>query len=134
MRNILSAASLLLLGGLALAPATASAASYICAINEVYECEAVTGCHRVPAEAINLSELVVLDTDKKLLTSIGIGEDAKSEDIEGLNATDKNILLYGTQGSDTWNATVSLEDGSLAGGIASGGSSFSLFGKCTNKP
>jgi hypothetical protein len=117
-------------------PVMASAAasgSYICAIGEVYECQGVTGCKRVSTDAINLSEFIVLDTDKKQLTSASMGETPRTEDIEGLSSTDKNIFLYGTQGEDTWNATISLENGSLSGGISSGGSSFALFGNCTPK-
>lgn len=134
MRISLSTA-LVLLASLVLVPAAASAAgeTYLCAIGEIYECQAVNGCRRVSPDAINLSEMVTLDTEKKLLTSAAIGQPPKTEDIEGLNTTDKNIFLYGTQGSDTWNATISLEDGSLSGGISSGASSFALFGKCTDK-
>jgi hypothetical protein len=119
---------------LCLVPMTAFAAgSYICDVGEAYECQGVTGCQRVSTDAINLSEFFVLDTDKKQLTSVSIGEASRSEDIEGMSATDKNIFLYGTQDVETWNMTVSLENGALAGGITSGASSFALFGNCTKK-
>jgi hypothetical protein len=119
---------------LCLVPMTAAAAgSYLCAVGEAYECQGVTGCQRVSTDAINLSEFFVLDTDKKQLTSVSIGEASRSEDIEGMSATDKNIFLYGTQDVETWNMTVSLENGALAGGITSGASSFALFGNCTKK-
>ena len=115
-------------------PIAASAEpSYICSIGEVYECEGVTGCKRVSTDAINLSEFILVDTDNKQLTSASIGEAPRTEDIEGLSKTDKNIFLYGTQGTDTWNATVSLENGALTGGISSGSSSFALFGNCMKK-
>jgi hypothetical protein len=111
----------------------AYAASYICAVGQVYECQGVEGCKRVSTDAINLSEFMVLDTEKKQLTSASLGEAAKTEDIEGMSTTDKNIFLYGTQDVETWNMTVSLENGALAGGITSGPSSFALFGNCTQK-
>jgi hypothetical protein len=62
-----------------------------------------------------------------------IGENGETEDIEGLSSNDKNIFLYGTQDQETWNATISLENGALTGGISSGTSSFALFGNCTKK-
>ncbi|MGO8842400.1 MAG: hypothetical protein ACLQF1_15100 [Methyloceanibacter sp.] len=131
----ISISTALLMASICLVPVAASAASgsYICAINEVYECQAVSGCQRASLDAINLSEFIVLDVDKKQLTSASIGEEGRTEDIEGLTSTDKAIFLYGTQGEDTWNATVSLTTGALTGGISSGTSSFALFGSCTQK-
>jgi hypothetical protein len=117
-----------------LAPAQGYAASpYLCAIGEVYECVAVSGCKRAALEDINMSAFMTLDVDKKQLTSATMGEDTRTEDIEGISATDKAIFLYGTQDEETWNATVSLETGALTGGITSGPSSFAIFGNCTPK-
>ena len=50
------------------------------------------------------------------MTEAAIGENGETEDIEGLSSDDKNIFLYGTQGKETWNATISLENGSFTGG------------------
>ena len=82
---------------------------------------------------INLAEFIVIDLDKKTMTGASIGDTPQSEDIEGLSSNDKNIFIYGTQDQETWNATISLENGALTGGISSGASSFALFGNCTNK-
>lgn len=110
-----------------------AANAYFCAISEVYECLAVTGCKRVTPKDINMSALLALDIDKKELSSAGLGEPSRSEDIEGVVATDKVIFLHGTQDEETWNATISLENGTLTGGITSETSSFSLFGTCAKK-
>jgi hypothetical protein len=123
----------LLVGLCALAGAAPAEGSYICAIAEVYECQPVTGCERAAVATINLSEFIVVDTDKKTLTGASLGKPAQTEDAEGVVVTDKNIFLYGNQDVETWNATVSLENGNLTGGISSGDSSFALFGHCTKK-
>ena len=117
----------------ALTQSAAAAGSYLCAIGEVYECEPVNGCKRVSTDTINLSEFIVVDVDKKQLTEAAIGENGETEDIEGITATDKAIFMHGQQDKETWNATISLEDGSLTGGISSPPSSFALFGHCTKK-
>ena len=65
--------------------------------------------------------------------NLAIGENGETEDIEGISSTDKAIFLHGQQDQETWNATISLEDGSLTGGISSTPSSFALFGHCTKK-
>jgi hypothetical protein len=76
---------------------------------------------------------MLLDVDKKQLSSATIGEPSRAEDIEGVSVTDKAIFLYGTQDQETWNASISLESGALSGGITSGPSSFAFFGNCTPK-
>ncbi len=111
----------------------ADGGQYICAVGEVYECEAVNGCKRVSTDTINLSEFIVVDIDKKTLTGASIGDKPQTEEAEGIVVTDKNVFLYGTQDVETWNATFSLETGALTGGISSGDSSFALFGHCTKK-
>jgi hypothetical protein len=111
----------------------AAASSYLCAIGEVYECEAVNGCKRVSTDTINLSELILVDLDKKQLTEVAIGENGETEDIEGVSSNDKSIFLHGQQDQETWNATISLENGALTGGISSSPSSFAVFGHCTPK-
>ena len=132
MRNLILG-PVALIAGLCALPVAASAESYICAVGEVYECEAVTGCKRVSTDTINLSEFILVDVDKKQLTELAIGENGETEDIEGLSRNDKAIFLHGHQDQETWNATFSLENGALTGGISSGPSSFALFGHCTKK-
>ena len=122
-----------LIAGLCALPVAASANSYICAVGEVYECEAVTGCKCVSTDTINLSEFIVVDVDKKQLTESAINENGETEDVEGITATDKAIFMHGQQDQETWNATISLEDGSFTGAITSSPSSFAVFGHCTKK-
>lgn len=119
-----------------LLPAAASAAtgSYICAFSDVYECETVAGCKRAHLHDINVPEFIVIDLDKKQLTGAAIGHTNRTEDIEGISSTDKLVFIHGTQDEESWNATITLETGEMAGGITSGTSSFALFGNCTTKP
>jgi hypothetical protein len=138
MRNLILG-PLALIAGLCALPVAASVAhaaasgSYLCAVGEVYECEAVAGCKRVSTDTINLSEFILVDLDKKQMTEVAIGENGESEDVEGISSNDKAIFLHGQQDQETWNATISLESGQLTGGISSGPSSFALFGHCTKK-
>jgi hypothetical protein len=128
-----SISTAILIASVCCVPVAASAApgAYLCAVSEAYECLAVTGCRRVELKSINMSAFMLIDVEKKQMTSAAIGEAARSEDIEGLSATDKALYLHGTQDQETWHATVSLETGALAGGITSGESSFAFFGNCT---
>ena len=60
---------------LCMVPAAGFAAekSYLCAINEVYECVAVTGCSRISLEDANLVGIMLIDLEKKQLRRAPLG-------------------------------------------------------------
>ena len=90
--------------------------SYVCAINEVYECVTVTGCSRVSLQDANVAGIMVLDMEKKQLRSAPLGGEPRVDDIEGLSVTNKAILIHGTgkrETDRTVSALISLETGNL---------------------
>ena len=124
---------------LCLTPATGFAVekSYVCAINEVYECVAVTGCSRVSLADANVAGIMVLDIEKKQLRSAPLGGEPRADDIEGLAVTDKAILIHGTgkrEADRTVSALISLETGNLTAGISTIDSAISLLGNCSAQP
>ena len=60
---------------ISLAPTASYAAAsvYICALQAAYECHAVGDCKEANIDAVNLSDFIILDVDKKQLTSSGMG-------------------------------------------------------------
>ena len=120
------------------APALASAEkSYVCAINEVYECVAVTGCSRISLDDANLVGVMLIDVEKKQLITAPLGQEPTSDDIESLAVTDEAILLHGTGKKDTnrtWSGVISLKTGSLSAGVSTPDASLALSGRCTAKP
>jgi hypothetical protein len=111
--------------------------SYLCAINEVYECVAVTGCSRISLEDANLTGIMVIDVEKKQLRTAPLGGEQRADDIESLAVTDKAILLHGKGIKETdraWSAVISLETGNVTAGVSTLDSSLSLLGKCTAQP
>src|SRR6476659_7700573 len=111
--------------------------SYLCAINEVYECAAVTGCSRISLDDANLVGIMLIDMEKKQLRTAPLGGEPSAADIESVAVTDKAILLHGTGNKDTdrtWSAVISLETGNVTAGVSTLDSSLSLLGKCTAQP
>ncbi|MGB7457736.1 MAG: hypothetical protein WBM51_18960 [Pseudolabrys sp.] len=111
--------------------------SYVCAINEVYECVTVTGCSRVSLADANVAGIMVLDMEKKQLRSAPLGGEPRVDDIEGLSVTNKAILIHGTgkrETDRTVSALISLETGNLTAGISTLDSSISLLGNCSAQP
>jgi hypothetical protein len=111
--------------------------SYLCAINEVYECVAVTGCSPVSLEDANLAGIMLIDMEKKQLRTAPLGGEHRAEDIESVEVNDKAILLNGTgkrETNRTWSAVISLESGNVNAGVSTLDSSLSLLGKCSAQP
>jgi hypothetical protein len=106
--------------------------SYLCAINEVYECVAVTGCSHISLEDANLTGIMLIDVEKKAASHSTSGRTTSS-----LAVTDKAILLHGRGIKETdraWSAVISLETGNVTAGVSTLDSSLSLLGKCTAQP
>ena len=111
--------------------------SYLCAINEVYECVAVTGCSRISLDDANLVGIMIIDLEKKQLRTAPLGGEASADDIESVAVTDKAILIYGTgkrETDRTVSALISLETGNLTAGISTIDSAISLLGNCSAQP
>ena len=126
--------------GLALtciAPTTVLAEqAYLCAINEVYECVAVTGCSRISLDDANLAGVMLIDVEKKQLSSAPLGQDPTTDAIDSATVTDDAILLHGIGKKDTdrtWSAVISLKTGKLSAGVSTPTSSLALTGECTAK-
>jgi hypothetical protein len=111
--------------------------SYVCAINEVYECVAVTGCSRISLDDANLTGILLFDMEKKQMRTAPLGGERRADDLDSVDVTDKAILLHGRGKKDTgrtWSAIISLETGNLNAGVSTLESSLSLLGKCTAQP
>ena len=105
--------------------------AYLCAINEVYECVAVTGCSRISLEDANLAGVMLIDVEKKQLSSAPLGQDPSTDAIDSVTVADDAILLHGIGKKDTnrtWSAVISLKTGNLSAGVSTPNSSLALAG------
>ena len=110
--------------------------AYLCAINEVYECVAVAGCSRISLEDANLAGVMLIDVEKKQLSSAPLGQDPSTDAIDSVTVADDAILLHGIGKKDTnrtWSAVISLKTGNLSAGVSTPNSSLALAGRCTAK-
>lgn len=138
MRNKISKACLGL-AVLCMTPAPSVAeTSYLCAVNEVYECVAVKGCSRISLETANLAAVMLIDVEAKKLSSAPLGQEPRSDDIENVTVTDEAVLLHGIgkrgPTDRTWSALISVKTGKLSAGVSTPDASLALTGKCTAKP
>lgn len=136
MRSMISKAGLGLICLLAV-PATASAGgTYMCAFTDVYECDAVKGCHRVSLDFANLAPVLKIDTDKKVMTSDDIGSEPRDVDMKNMEEKDDVILFHGIgQNPDSprsFSAALSKKTGKIRAGITTGDAVLSLTGDCVD--
>ncbi len=75
MRNSISKACLGLVFIMLSSGSVLAEQAYLCAINEVYECVAVAGCSRISLDDANLAGVMLIDVEKKQLSSAPLGED-----------------------------------------------------------
>ncbi len=111
--------------------------SYLCAINEIYECVSIAGCKRVSPKDANLGGIMVLDVEKKQVRLAPLGGRPRTDEIESITVTDDAILLYGTGtriADRTWSAVIALKTGNFSGGISTLRSSFTWSGTCSTNP
>lgn len=128
--RLLKLAALAPLAAFALSPVTAHAApKYACAVHEVFECTAVSGCKRVKHSQAGIPPMVTLNVKEKGLFSGLFG---------GVNLLEKGdvyedeqvLIMRGRKGLQTWTAVVEKPSGAMSGTIAQAGRAYTQFGTC----
>ena len=115
-----------------------AAGTYLCAINEVYECVTMTGCSRISLETANLAPVMMLDVENKKLKSAPIGQEARSTDIENVTVEEDYVLFHGVGKNAptprSFSALVSTKTGNLSAGVSTPDASLAITGQCTGQP
>jgi len=113
----------------------ADGSTIVCAVMSVVGCvEAAHGndCVSGSAKSFDLPELMVLDTEKKVLkATYESGHDAESP-IKTLEHSGKYMMLQGIENDRGWSVAIDSETGVMSGSGVGKEVSFLLFGTCTN--
>lgn len=128
--RILKIMALAPFAALAIAPVKAYAEpAYACAVHEVFECVAVSGCKRIRHETAGIPPMVTLNVKQKNLFSGLFGGAALLDN--GDVYEDENVLIMrGRKGLQTWTAVVEKPSGAMSGSISQAGRTFAQFGTC----
>jgi hypothetical protein len=106
--------------------------AYDCAIAEIYECTAVTGCQRVTAQDANLPPAVTLNVKQKNLFS-GLFGGQGLLDTGDVYEDEKVLILHGRRALQTWTAVVDKGTGAMSESISQLGKTYAQFGNCTGR-
>ncbi|MGH6736652.1 MAG: hypothetical protein ACRECX_11325 [Methyloceanibacter sp.] len=109
---------------------TQAAATYDCALAEVFACTPAGGCQRVSAQDNNLPPAVTLNVKQKNLFSGLFGGEGilHSGDVY---EDEKVLILHGRRALQTWTAVVNKQTGAYSGSVSQLGQTFAQFGTCT---
>jgi hypothetical protein len=121
--------------GMALYPPLAAAAydgsvPLLCAVIEVFDCQAGGDCQRGMAESVNLPQFVKVNFAEKTLSTPEQGERKSVTPITHVERVDGNIILQGVEGSRAWSMVIAKETGKISATVSDHQGGFVVFGAC----
>ena len=130
LMKLLRFAAVILFAAIVLASVPAHATpKHACAVHEVFERTAVSGCKRITHETADIPPMLTLNVKEKNLFSELFGGGALLEQGDGYD-DEKVLIMRGRKGLQTWSALVEKPSGKMSGTIAQAGRTFTQFGTC----
>jgi hypothetical protein len=105
-------------------------APLLCAVIEVFDCQAGSDCQRGTAESVNLPQFVKVDFAEKTLSTPEPGERKSVTPITHVERVDGNIILQGVEGSRAWSMVIAKETGKISATVSDHQVGFVVFGAC----
>jgi hypothetical protein len=130
------AISLALCFCLGMAPYPLAAAAYdgsvplLCAVIEVFDCQAGGDCQRGTAESVNLPQFVKVNFAEKTLSTPEQGERKSVTPIIHAESVDGNMILQGVEGGRAWSIIIANETGKFSATVSDQQVGFVVFGAC----
>lgn len=104
----------------------------ICAATQVMICIEDDTCYSATTEQLNMPEFVVIDTDKKTISTTKASELNRSTAFSSASIVDGQIFLQGIEGGRAFSFVIDEDTGRLTVSVARDGFSVSVFGVCTD--
>ena len=128
--KLLKFAAVILFAAIVLASVPAHATpKHACAVHEVFECTAISGCKRITHETADIPPMLTLNVKEKNLFSGLFGGGALLEQGDGYD-DEKVLIMRGRKGLQTWSAVVEKPPAKMSGTIAQAGRALTQFGTC----
>jgi hypothetical protein len=125
------AASILLLAPLSAAAQTIDwPASVVCALSEATICTP-DGCHQARLDTLDLPSLIRLDLDAGEMLAVTPEHAGRRSRFEVIDRSETKIVLRGYENHRAFSGVLD-EPGTLALSAAVEGTTFSVFGRCTD--
>jgi len=102
----------------------------VCAVIEVFDCQASGDCQRSMAESVNLPQFVKVNFAEKTLSTPEQGEHKSVTPITHVDRVDGSMILQGVEGSRAWSMIITQETGKMTATVSDQHVGFVVFGAC----
>lgn len=108
---------------------TVQGKTYLCALNEVIECNPLGNCSRISTDDAGLPDFIRVDLQSGMLRAASRGDDRQTP-IGTKEVMDGKTILTGIQNGRGWNVVLSEDKTDLIGTISDVKAGFVVFGAC----
>jgi hypothetical protein len=104
---------------------------FLCTAVEVTLCSAGGECTSQPPWNLNIPQFIIIDLDKKTLSTTEASGENRSTPIKNLEREGGLIFLQGVENGRAFSFVIAEEDGLASIAVARDGLSVAVFGACT---
>ena len=102
----------------------------LCAVIEVFDCQAGADCQHGMAESVNLPQFVKVNFAEKTLSTPEQGEHTRVTPMTRVDSADGNMILQGVEGSRAWSMVITKDTGKMTATVSDHQVGFVVFGAC----
>jgi hypothetical protein len=102
----------------------------LCAVIEVFDCQAAGDCQRGTAESVNLPQFVKVDFAEKTLSTLEEGGRKRITPIRHVERIDGDMIVQGLEGRRAWSMVIAHETGKISVTVSDHQVGFVVFGAC----
>ena len=107
---------------------------FLCTTHQAFECEAGEDCDLVMIEDLNLPAFIVVDLDKKTLSSTEASGEGRTTEMANLQFVDPLIVIQTAQNGRGMSWVIHEPTGKSTMSVAIHHEAYIFFGSCTPMP
>ena len=104
----------------------------LCAPGEVVVCVEADECYTALASEVGVPDFVIIDLDKKMVSTTASSAEARSTPVANVNRADGVIYLQGIDVGRAFSFIIDEETGRVTVAVSRDGATVTLFGACTS--
>ena len=131
MRKVMIVLAGVAIGALAQADQLTGIDRFICAAAQVQICIENDGCYVASAWELDVPDFVVIDVDKKKISTTKASGLNRSTTFTSTSKSDGTLFLQGVEGGRAFNFVIDEATGRMTAAVARDGIAVNVFGACT---
>ena len=103
----------------------------LCAVTQVFECEADRECHPVTIEVAAIPRFLKINFEQKIISTTEESNRTDVSAIRNVERVDGRLILQGAENGRGWSIVIFEENGKMSATISDEEVGFVVFGACT---